>query len=198
MTDTVPGWLAKALHNPGPGHAALTIARLGEADVLGRDGFSLRSAAFTDGGELDPSFTAGEEDAVAPPMEWTAPPAGTEELVLIVEDPQTPGSPFCHWVVWGLAGQRGQILEGEAPPRVGKNAFGNSEWLLPDPPLGDPAHDYVFQLFALDLPLALMPGAARDDVVASMKGHVIAAAVLTARFAREEDDLEEWDEDGEG
>ena len=40
--------------------------------------------------------------------------------------------------------QQGQLLEGEAPPRVGKNSFGNSEWLLPDPPTGHGPHDYVF------------------------------------------------------
>ena len=65
--------------------------------------------------------------------------------------------------MWGLPGQQGKLLEGEAPPRVGKNAFGNSEWLLPDPPTGDAPNTYVFQLFALDLPLTLMPGASREE-----------------------------------
>ena len=52
-----------------------------------------------------------------------------------------------------------------------------------------------FQIFAADLPLTLMPGASREDVVASIKGHVMAAAVLTATYKREEED--EWDEDEE-
>jgi len=100
--------------------------------------------------------------------------------------------------VWGLPAQKGQLLEGEAPPRVGKNSFGNSEWLLPDPPTGHGAHDYVFQLFALDQPLALMPGATRGDLLEAIKGRIVAAAVLTATYSRSEEDDPDWDEDGGG
>ena len=195
MLEHVPAWLGKALPAARAGHARLAVARLGGEGMLHRDSFSLRSAAFADGEGLDPSFTAEEEDAVAPPLEWTAPPAGTQELALVVEDPDAASAePFCHWLVWGLAAQRGQLLEGETPPRVGKNAFGNSEWLLPAPPAGDTPHDYVFQLFALDRPLALMPGATRSDLLEAMEGHVLAAAVLTGTYARSEDELD-WDED---
>lgn len=210
MGATVPHWLSQALLNPGPGHAGLVVARLAQAgsvqaDMLGADDFELTSAAFLHGEELDPSFTADEEDAVAPPLEWTAPPAGSAELVLVVEDPDAPGSGAggkvaCHWLVWGLAPQRGKLLEGEAPPRVGKNAHGNSEWLLPAPPQGDDPHDYVFQLFALDQPLALMPGASREDLVEAMTGHVSAVAILTGTYARGEadEDWENWEAEDAG
>ncbi|OZA93979.1 MAG: YbhB and YbcL [Erythrobacter sp. 34-65-8] len=161
--------------------------------MLGKGGFALTSPAFANGEPLDPSFTADEEDSVAPPLEWSAPPSGTQELALIVEDPAgRGGEATCHWLVWGLAGQRGKLLEGEVPPRVGKNAKRNSEWLLPEPPHDDPPHSYVFQLFALDLPLTLMPGASRGDLVSALKGHVLAAALLTATYAREEEG-EDWD-----
>ncbi|WP_338447414.1 YbhB/YbcL family Raf kinase inhibitor-like protein [Pelagerythrobacter marensis] len=198
MSSTVPSWLAGALKGSGPGDGRLTIAQLGDERSLARGGFALSSPAFADGGELDPCFTADEEDAVAPPLEWTAPPPGTQELALVVEDADAPGdSPPCHWLVWGLAGQRGKLLEGEAPPRVGKNAHRNSEWLLPEPPREDGAHRYVFQLFALDLPLTLMPGAGRDDLVAAMKNHVVAVAALTGKYKRQPEDAGEgaWDED---
>jgi Raf kinase inhibitor-like YbhB/YbcL family protein len=199
MLEHVPAWLGKALRNVRAGHGKLTVARLGGEGLLHRDGFSLRSAAFADGDELDPSFTADEEDAVAPPLEWTAPPPGAQELALVVEDPDAPTpEPFCHWLVWGLAPQQGQLLEGETPPRVGKNSFGNSEWLLPDPPTGHGPHDYVFQLFALDRPLSLMPGATRSDLLEAMKGRVIAAAVLTATYVRSDEDDPEWDDGDEG
>ncbi|MBH5321889.1 YbhB/YbcL family Raf kinase inhibitor-like protein [Aurantiacibacter sediminis] len=187
MSDTPPEWLANSFTSPRSGHGKIVAAKLGDESVLGKGGFSLSSAAFSNNEELDPCFTADEEDAVAPPIEWTAPPPGTQELVLIVEDADfQTGEPFCHWLVWGLPGQKGQILEGEAPPRVGKNAFGNSEWLLPDPPTGDEPHDYVFQLFALDLPLTLMPGASREELVAAMEGHVMGLAILTGTYTREE------------
>lgn len=175
-----------------PVHDGLAVARVARDGVLGRGGLELSSAAFRAGGELDPSFTADEEDAVAPPLEWSAPPPGAQELVLVVEDASTD-EPRCHWLVWGLAAQRGKLLEGEAPPRVGKNSLGNSEWLLPSLSAGSAPHTFVFQLFALDLPLTLMPGATREQLLGEMDGHVIAAAVLTATYQPSEED--DWDQD---
>ncbi|MGY6551372.1 MAG: YbhB/YbcL family Raf kinase inhibitor-like protein [Erythrobacter sp.] len=163
-------------------HPGLAIAQLGDGRSFERGGFAFSSPAFRHGEELDPSFTAEEEDAVAPPLEWTAPPAGAQELVVIVEEAsQHAADPRCHWLVWGLAGQRGKLLEGEVPPRTGKNAQGNSEWLLPAPAEGE-THHYVFQIFATDLPLVLMPGASREDLIAAIKGTVTACAVLHASF----------------
>lgn len=188
MSSGSGGWVVSAVGG-GEVTAKLALARVADERVLGRSGFSLASDAFRHGGELDPSFTACEEDSVAPPLEWTAPPAGSQEIALVVQEAD---SGHVHWAVWGLAPQKGKLLEGETPPRTGKNAYGNSEWLLPDPPLGE-EHRYVFQLFALDLPLTLMPGATHEELVQQMDGHVTAAAVLTARFEGHE--VEEWDAD---
>ena len=175
------------------GHGSLAVARLASPELLGADGFELGSAAFEDGGELDPSFTAHEEDSVAPPLEWSAPPAGAMELALVVECPDTPGSePACHWLVWGLAPQKGQLLEGEIPPFVGKNSQANSEWMLPRTPVGE-EQNFVFQLFALDAPLGLSPGSSRQALFEAMEGHVVGVAMLTASFAPEDEDGE-WDD----
>lgn len=175
------------------GRGGLALARIGAPDLIGAEGFELRSAAFENGEALDPSFTADEEDSVAPPLEWSNPPAGALELALVVEDPDASGAePACHWLVWGLAPQRGQLLEGETPPRVGKNAQANSEWLLPRLQPGE-KHDFVFQLFALDAPLDVAPGATRSTLLAAMEGHVIGVALLTATYEPEDDDDDgEW------
>ncbi|ANK12853.1 YbhB/YbcL family Raf kinase inhibitor-like protein [Erythrobacter neustonensis] len=193
MTE-FPAWLAP--HVPAPArHSGLAIAKLGAAATLARGGFALTSPAFASGEALDPSFTAFEEDAVAPPLEWSAPPTGTAELVLIVEDASSEAAdPACHWLVWGLAGQRGKLLEGETPPRAGKNAQGNSEWLLPSPPEGETRH-YLFQLFATDLPLVLMPGAGRAELLASLQGSITACAVLHATFTGGGDGDADWEDD---
>ena len=78
MSDS-ENWVTRAV---GGGAFAndLAIARFGSEKLLGRSGFALTSPAFQHGGELDPSFTAIEEDAVAPPLEWTAPPPGAQEM----------------------------------------------------------------------------------------------------------------------
>lgn len=193
MTD-LPEWVAAKLPAEAR-HPGLAIASLGDAKTFERGGLKLTSPAFDAGEELDPCFTAKEEDAVAPPLEWTAPPPGSQELIVIVEDATDHSTtPACHWAVWGLAGQRGKLLEGEVPPRAGKNARGNSEWLLPDPPEGETRH-YVFQLFATDLPLTLMPGAKPEDVIAAIKGFVTGCAVLYAPFTGTPDDDEAWDDE---
>lgn len=190
----LPDWIAPKLPAAAR-HPGLAIASLGEAKTLGRGGFSLSSPAFDEGEELDPCFTAKEEDAVAPPLEWSAPPPGSQELIVIVEDATDPSAePLCHWLVWGLAGQKGKLLEGEVPPRTGKNAHGNSEWLLPDPPEGEKRH-YVFQIFATDLPLTLMPGASRDELIGSIKGFVTACDVLYAPFTGTPADDGAWEDE---
>ena len=157
---------------------------------------TISSPAFAHN-EMMPARYTCEGDNISPPLEWTAPPPGTAELVLVVEDPDAGAEPACHWLIWGLAPQKGQLLEGEAPPRVGKNAHRNSEWLLPEPPHEDDPHAYVFQLFAVDLPLTLMPGATREELFAAIDGHVVGVAMLTATYARPDED-ESWDnEDAE-
>ncbi|WP_336987192.1 YbhB/YbcL family Raf kinase inhibitor-like protein [Altererythrobacter aquiaggeris] len=196
MSDQVPNWLSKALKKSAPGKGQIAVATLASENTLGRGGFQLTSPAFADGEALDPCFTADEEDAVAPPLEWTAPPAGTQELAIVVEDAHSAGAvPVCHWLVWGLAPQKGMLLEGETPPRVGKNSQKNSEWLLPEVPQDGDAHDFVFQLFALDLPLTLMPGASRAQLVKEMEGHVIAASVLTGTYKRSEFEDDKWEDE---
>lgn len=190
----LPPWISAKLP-PAARHPGLAIASLGDERTFGKGGFALSSPAFDPGEELDPCFTAKEEDAVAPPLEWTAPPPGSQELIVIVEDATNhDADPQCHWLVWGLAGQRGKLLEGEVPPRTGKNAFGNSEWLLPDPPEGEKRH-YVFQIFATELPLTLMPGASREDLVASLAGTITGSAVLYAPFTGTPAEDEAWAEE---
>jgi len=193
MTD-FPAWLAP--HVPAPArHPGLAIAKLGSAQAFARGSFALTSPAFRGGEELDGSFTAAEEDSVAPPLEWSAPPPLSRELVLVVEEASAKGAePACHWLVWGLPGQRGKLLEGEVPPRNGKNAVGNSEWLLPDPPEGETRH-YLFQLFATELPLVLMPGAGRAELLASLQGSITACAVLHATFTGGGDNDAAWEDD---
>ena len=190
MASGVAPWVQKAVGGSPVGHG-LTLEKVADERVMGRGGFTLTSAAFAHGGELDPSFTAIEEDSVAPPLEWTAPPPGTQELVLIAEDADKG---HVHWTVWGLAPQKGKLMEGEVPPRTGKNAQGNSEWLLPAPPEGEKRH-YVFQIFATELPLTLMPGASRDDVLGAIKGFVTGCAVIHAPYTGGSADDEAWEDE---
>lgn len=185
MLEHVPAFLGSLLKNVRAGHGKLVIARLGTDAVMGAGGFALSSPAFGEWGALDPMFTADEEDACAPPLAWTAPPVGTRELVLVVEDPDAPSpEPLVHLLGWGLPPEAGSLFEGEDPPFVGLNSYQQAGWLPPDPPTGHGAHDYVFQLFALDTPLGLSSGTGRGAVVDAMEGHILAATLLVGTYER--------------
>ena len=186
MLEHVPAFLGRALKSVRAGHGKLAVARLGGEDTLHAGGFRLTSPAFEDGAPLDPMFTADEEDACAPPLAWTAPPAGTRELALIVEDPDAPTpEPLVHLLGWGLGSAAGLLMEGDDPAEVGMNSYNQAGWLPPDPPSGHGPHDYVFQLFALDTELDLAAGAGRGALFEAIEGHVLAAAVLTGTYERE-------------
>lgn len=185
MLEHVPAWLGKAVRTLRAGHAGLAVTRLGGEDTLHTGGFRLMSAAFVDGEALDPMFTADEEDACAPPLEWSAPPAGTQALALIVEDPDAPApEPLVHWLGWGMEPRAGKLFEGEEPPVMGRNSALKSEWLAPDPPTGHGKHDYVFQLFALDRPIDLPADSGRGAFLDAAEGHVLGVAVLTGTYER--------------
>jgi phosphatidylethanolamine-binding protein (PEBP) family uncharacterized protein len=51
--------------------------------------------------------------------------------------------------------------------------------------VGDPAHHYHLQVFALSVPsLGLDPGATRAAILAAMEGKVIAKGEIVGTFAR--------------
>jgi Raf kinase inhibitor-like YbhB/YbcL family protein len=66
--------------------------------------------------------------------------------------------------------------------KQGMTDFGTRGFGGPCPPSG--IHRYVFQLFALDTMLALPEGMRKEEVLAKMKGHVIATAELVGTYSR--------------
>lgn len=191
MLEHVPAWLGQALRGLRAGADKLVIAEL--AGGLAPSGFELTSPAFADRARLPVRFT-GDGEGVSPPLLWRGVPDGADILALIVEDADAPTPlPIVHAVVWGLDPETRGLAEGaiaadaDGPGAdVGRNSFGGG-WLPPDPPTGHGAHDYVFQLFACRG--APDPGAdpGRSALVDAMRGHVLAAALLTGTYSRGEE-----------
>ena len=186
MLEHVPAFLGRSLKGVRAGHAKLVAAKPSASPRASSDDFTLTSPAFEPGETLPARFTADAEgDAVSPPLAWTDPPAGTKSLVLVVEDADAPSpEPLVHWLAWDLSGQGGHLAEAASPPSTGRNSYQRQAWLPPDPPSGHSAHDYVFQLFALDVPAELEAGSGRTAVEDRLDGHVLAVAVLQASYAR--------------
>ena len=139
--------------------------------------------AFGPGEPIPKEHTADGRDA-SPPLRWDDAPRGTKSLALVCEDPDAPRGTFTHWVMWNLPAEAREL--GGAPPAggaQGKNDFGKVGYGGPAPPPGKP-HRYVFKLMALDRPLDLKPGAAKQDLLAAAKGHELGEARLTGKYAR--------------
>jgi Raf kinase inhibitor-like YbhB/YbcL family protein len=150
---------------------------------------TLRSTAFTDGGEIPRQHTCEGPDR-SPPLAWSGAPAGTQSFVLIVDDPDAPdpAAPrmtYVHWVLYDLPADATGLPEGGAPPpgaREGINDWKRTGWGGPCPPIG--RHRYFFKLYALDTTLGDLAGPTKPKVEKGMAGHVLAEAVLMGTYQK--------------
>ena len=108
----------------------------------------ITSSAFQEGGNIPSKFTCDGSDT-SPPLQISGVPSKAKSLVLIADDPDAPGGPFTHWLVWNIPPQTNSIAEASAPKGVhGTNDFGKLGYGGPCPPPG--AHRYPFKIFAVD------------------------------------------------
>jgi len=149
----------------------------------------LTSPAFQPGGMIPRKFTCDGAD-VSPALAWSDPPAGTQSLALIMDDPDAPGRTWVHWVLYDLPSDARELPEGvpkqnrlESGALQGNNDFPKIGYGGPCPPPG-PAHRYFFKLYALDAKTGLKPGATKADLEKVMKGHILAQTELVGRYKR--------------
>ncbi len=151
---------------------------------------SLDSPAFIHNGAIPLPYTCDGED-ISPALSWQGVPAGTESLVLIVDDPDAPdpAAPKMTWVHWLLYNipptSRGLPEAVSAAELPGGTLQGQNDWHRtgyggPCPPIG--RHRYFFKLYALDslLPDLQQPDKARLE--AAMAGHVLEQAELMGTY----------------
>lgn len=151
----------------------------------------LTSPAFGDGGTMParfatPKVTGGTGASV--PLAWDDPPPGTRSFVLALIDTHPVAHGWVHWLLTDLPADVRELGEGapvpapavELPTSWGTRGYGG-----PQPPVGSGVHDYVMNLFALDVAhLDVATTAEWEDVRAAMAGHVLGHATLTGRFGR--------------
>ena len=151
----------------------------------------LSSSAFSSGAEVPKKFTCDGAN-LSPPLSWSGAPPGTVSFALIADDPDAPGGTWLHWVLFNVPGTAAALpeaLAGSGELRQlgaalqGRNDFGKLGYGGPCPPPGR-AHRYFFRLYALDSSLPLKAGAARREVEAAMRGHVLGEATLMGTYAR--------------
>jgi Raf kinase inhibitor-like YbhB/YbcL family protein len=115
---------------------------------------TLTSAAFDANGPIPAEYTCRGADR-SPALAWSGVPAGSQALVLFVDDPDGRG--WVHWSVLDLDPSSPGLSTGIAPsadpPQQGTNDFGKIGYGGPCPPSG--THHYHFTLYALSAPLGL-------------------------------------------
>jgi Raf kinase inhibitor-like YbhB/YbcL family protein len=168
---------------------SLTVAQQSNPPMAGGASmnFALISSAFAAGAEIPKQYSCKGADT-SPPLTWTGAPANAAGFALIVDDPDAPHGTWVHWVLWNLPASAHALPEGvpkrdqlEDGSRQGRNSDRKTGYNGPCPP-GGQTHRYFFRLYALDGKLDLAPGAARADLDAAMKGHVLAQAEYMGTF----------------
>ena len=71
----------------------------------------LHSPAFASG-EVIPEQYACDGENLSPPLAWRHVPAEAVCLALILDDPDSPGVPFAHWLLYNIPAEQDHLDEG--------------------------------------------------------------------------------------
>jgi phosphatidylethanolamine-binding protein (PEBP) family uncharacterized protein len=159
------------------------------------DSLPLSSSAFLHGKGIPLRHAGpGTGDNVSPPLSWSGLPLQTVELALVIENLDTlqkwPPDPT-PLIVTGISPSISEFAEGDLspnqmPPSIpsfGRCAFGHTGYLGPEGFPKDLVHQFVFQLFALNIRLNWQLPPTRDTLLKAIRGHVIAKGRLDGFFS---------------
>ncbi|MDN3358551.1 YbhB/YbcL family Raf kinase inhibitor-like protein [Actinomadura sp. DC4] len=174
--------VGRALRNRRPDEAA-SIANAPELATGNR--IALTSPSFGDG-QVIPAKHCGPfiGAEISPALAWDSLPAGTTDLVLVIEDLDNPGAvPGIHTIA-AFAPAEGGLPEGALTPdnpgfRFLPNHRGRAKYVGPRPLPGHGAHRYRFHLYALDTDVDFTKVADAEHLPPALAGHVLASGTLT-------------------
>ncbi|MGC3995543.1 MAG: YbhB/YbcL family Raf kinase inhibitor-like protein [Propionicimonas sp.] len=143
------------------------------------------SPRFGDGQEI-PARYCGRliGDNLSPALSWTNLPAATADLLLVMEDLDSPGeSPRLHAVA-AFAPEPGRLDDGalnagSSQARFLRDGHGPLAYSGPRPLPGHGPHHYRFHLCALDRRIDIDQLDAVGPLLAAVQGHVLASATIT-------------------
>lgn len=133
---------------------------------------------------------------LSPELHWSGAPAGTQSFAVSIFDPDAPtGKGWWHWLVFDIPANVQHLPRGAGdasgrglPPGAiqWRNDYGETGYGGPCPPRGDPAHRYIFTVYALDTAHLDVPQDAPPGMLAVyLNRHALAKASFTAYYGRE-------------
>ena len=145
----------------------------------------IASSAFEPNRPIPKKYT-GDGPDLSPPLAWSGVPKATKELALLCDDPEAPTpEPWVHWLLYKLPPTLTELKEGDKGGGIeGKNSFDKIGYGGPLSPRGDGSHHYHFKLYALDQALGVGAGLSKDQLLAQMKGHILAQGELIGTYDR--------------
>jgi phosphatidylethanolamine-binding protein (PEBP) family uncharacterized protein len=165
-----------------------------QPNLAAPDTLVITSQDFTDGGTLAKQHggTRVGGENLSPGLAWSEPPAGTAELLLLIEDLDAPlgSNPAVHCLA--LIDEAGLQTPHELPAgALGKKNPGSGVTLLrsvigrgyygPEPLKGHGPHRYVFQVYALGESLLARPD---REALVKARPRALLAAVGSPVLAR--------------
>ena len=148
--------------------------------------FTITSPNFQDGGPLSAKQEINQFGCtgsnIAPELNWTNVPAGTQSFTLLMSDYDAPvDGGFHHWVVYNIPGSARE-LEGNHAFTEGTNSYGFVGYGGPCPPPTGETHHYLFLLYATNIGQIGGPGLTFGDVIHAIHGHVLGATSIIGTF----------------
>lgn len=134
--------------------------------------------------ESIPARHTCEGENISPSLTIENIPSGTRSLVLIIDDPDSPGGTFDHWLIWNIRPME-MIVENSVPGVEGKNSFGKKKYMGPCPPPRS-MHRYFFKVYALDKILDIPEGSGKNILEKAMIGHILAQGHIIGTYRRQE------------
>jgi hypothetical protein len=163
---------------------------------------TLTISGWSDGGMIPVKFSQAAPgvatgEGTSPAMTWANAPAATQSFFLNMHDMDLARNGTTddqvHWVLWNIPANATGLPEGVAkgsqrPDGSYQISATGPMYRGPGAPATGPLHHYVFELFALDRKLDVMPTAdafeTRANVMKAIQGHILAKAVYGGLFKR--------------
>ena len=154
---------------------------------------TLTSQSIRDGATIPMEFvfTGCGGKNTSPQLSWSGAPAGTKSFAITCFDPDAPtGCGYWHWLAFDIPAKVTSVEAGAgtdgspADGKSGRTDYGFSSYGGPCPPKGDPAHRYIFTVYALDVDSISGAGDGTSGATLTfmMRGHVLATGRLVAHF----------------
>ena len=146
----------------------------------------IESTSFENNSAIPAKYTCDGKD-INPELRIIDVPDGTQELVLIVDDPDAPGGIWTHWTVWGISPDIDVIKEGVLPDGAveGVTSFGTIGYGGPCPPEGTGVHRYFFRLYALNKKIDLPAASTTEELKEKIEGSIIEEADIIGLYTHD-------------